>query len=47
MNRNFLVVLIAVLAIISGALGFWYYQEQQKSGVESNVDDSGVSIESN
>lgn len=46
MNRNGLYLLIGVLAIAIAVLGYYFYQEQQKtSGIDINVGESGVSID--
>lgn len=46
MNRNVLYVVIALLAVTSGVLGYQYYQEtKQKDGVEISVGKRGLSIE--
>lgn len=45
MNRNMLYSIIGILAVIVTILGYQYYQEQQNSGVEINIDKSGISIE--
>jgi len=45
MNRNLLYVIIAILVIVVGILGWQYYQDQQTSTLELNMDDSGVSVE--
>jgi hypothetical protein len=46
MNRNVLYLIIGVLIVAAGGLGYMFYQEQQKtSGIELNLNDDGVSIE--
>lgn len=46
MNRNVLYVVIGVLAVAAVVAGYLLYQEQQKtSGIELNLDNNGVSIE--
>ncbi|WP_372618718.1 hypothetical protein [Falsiroseomonas sp.] len=45
MNRNLLLIVIGVLGVLAGGVGYWLYAEQQKSGVEINVGPSGVSIQ--
>ena len=46
MNRNVLYLVIGALAAAAGVFGYQLYQERQKtSGVEINVDKSGISIE--
>jgi RsiW-degrading membrane proteinase PrsW (M82 family) len=46
MNRNRLYLIIGALAIATVVLSYLYYQERQKTtGIEINVDKSGISIE--
>ena len=46
MNRNILYLVIGALVVAAGVFGYQLYQERQKtSGVEINVDKSGISIE--
>jgi len=45
MNRNLIFIVIGVLGIGAGALGYWYYQEQQKSGVDISIGPRGVTIQ--
>jgi hypothetical protein len=48
MDRNRLYVVIGLLAVVVLVMGVLYYQERQKrSGVEINVDKSGISIQQN
>lgn len=48
MDRNRLQIVIAVLAVAVLLLGYLYYQERQKrTGIEINLDKSGISIEQN
>lgn len=45
MSRNALYAVIGVLAAGTVALGYYLYQERQRSsGIEINVDKSGISI---
>lgn len=45
-NRNFLFLIIGALAVVSGLLGYRYYQEHQKtSGIQIEIGKGGVSIE--
>jgi hypothetical protein len=46
MTRNRLYLIIGALAVATVVLGYLYYQERQKTtGIEINVDKSGISIE--
>ena len=46
MNRNILYLIIGVLAVAAIGLGYQYYQESQKtSGVEVNVGEGSLSVE--
>lgn len=46
MNRNVLYGAIAALVVVVAVLGFYFYQERQKTTrVEINVDKGGISIE--
>jgi len=46
MNRNVLYFVIGALAVGAGVSGYLLYQERQKtSGIELNLDNNGVSIE--
>ncbi len=48
MNRNTLyIVVIAILVVIIGYLGWQYYQDQNSAGVEINMDENGMSVETN
>ena len=48
MSRNVLYLVIGALAVATAVLGYRYYQEQQQpKGVEINIGEGGVSIESN
>ena len=46
MNRNVLYLVIGVLAIVTVAIGYQFYQERQKTtGIEIDVGKTGISIE--
>ena len=47
LNRNILYFAIGALAVVVAILGYQYYQEQQKPGVEISIDKDGISIEKN
>ncbi len=44
-NRNVLYLAIGGLAVATAVLGYWYYQERQKTGIDINIGKSGISIE--
>jgi hypothetical protein len=46
MSRNFLFVLIGVLAVCAVGAGYLYYQERQ-SGIDIKIDEHGLTIEGN
>lgn len=45
MNRNTLYLIFGALAVVTVILGYLLYQERQKTGIEINIGESGVSIE--
>lgn len=46
MNRNVLYVVVGVLAVAVLVLGYQFYQERQKpSGIQIQVGDGGISVE--
>ena len=45
MNRTILYVIVVVLAATTAVLGYQYYQDQQKSGIELSVGKGGISVE--
>jgi RsiW-degrading membrane proteinase PrsW (M82 family) len=46
MNRNLLYLVIGALVIATLALGYYFYQERQKtSSIEINVGKSGITVE--
>jgi hypothetical protein len=45
MNRQIVYIVIAVLVVAAAVLGYLYYQEQQKPGIDIDVGGNGVSIE--
>lgn len=47
MNRNALYVVVAVLAIGLAIVGWRLYQEENKAGIEIEVGDGGLSVETN
>ena len=47
MSRQTLTIVIAILAVGAAILGYMYYQDQQKTGVEIKIGEGGISIEGN
>jgi hypothetical protein len=48
MSRNALYIVIAILVVGVAVVGFQLYREQQEpSGLEINIGESGVSVETN
>lgn len=48
MSRNILYVVIGILAIVAAVLGYQIYQDRQSaSGIEIDIDEDGVTIETN
>jgi predicted negative regulator of RcsB-dependent stress response len=46
MKQNFLYLIIGAVSVAVVILGYQFYQDRQKtSGVEINIDDSGISIQ--
>ena len=45
MSRNILFLIIGALVVVVAVLGYQFYQERQKTGIEINVGKSGISIE--
>jgi RsiW-degrading membrane proteinase PrsW (M82 family) len=45
MSRNVLFLIIGALAVTVAVLGYQFYQERQKTGIEINVGKGGISIE--
>lgn len=46
-SRNTLYIIIAVLVVGVAIIGFQLYQENQKTGVEINLGENGISIQEN
>ncbi|MEX1153031.1 hypothetical protein [Parvibaculum sp.] len=44
-NRNGLYLVIGLLVIAAVAAGYLLYKEEQKSGVDIEIGESGISIE--
>lgn len=47
MNRNTLYVVVAILAIGLAVVGWRLYQEENKSGIEIEVGEGGLTVETN
>jgi hypothetical protein len=47
MNHNVLYVILGGLGVAAVILGYLWYQERQKTGIEINIGEGGVSIEEN
>ena len=45
MNRNMLYLVIGALAVVAVVIGYMLYQEQQKTGIEIDLGNGGISIE--
>jgi hypothetical protein len=46
MNRDSLFLIIGALVVVSGVVGYLYYQErQQTAGIDISVGKSGISVE--
>ncbi|MFM9844351.1 MAG: hypothetical protein ACKVOI_15430 [Dongiaceae bacterium] len=46
MNRNLLYLIIGALVVATIVVGYLFYQERQKtSGIDINIGDGGISIE--
>ena len=47
MNRNTLYAVVAILAIGLAVVGWRLYQEENKSGIEIEVGEGGLTVETN
>ncbi|MDP2355694.1 MAG: hypothetical protein Q8M31_06485 [Beijerinckiaceae bacterium] len=46
MSRNTLMVVVGLLAVLIGVIGYQLYQERQKtSGIEITIGERGISVE--
>ena len=45
MSRNLLFIVIGVVGIGAGVLGYWLYQEQRRSGVNIAIGPRGVTVQ--
>ena len=45
LNRNVVLLLIGGLAVATAVLGYLYYQERQKAGIDISIGKGGISIE--
>jgi predicted negative regulator of RcsB-dependent stress response len=44
MKNNSTLLIVGVLVIVASALGYWIYQDQQKSGIDITVGGSGITV---
>ena len=47
MSRNSLYAVIAVLVVVVIALGVYFYQQQNRPGVEIRLNENGISVQGN
>ena len=47
MNRNVAYLVIGALVVAVAVVGYMLYQERQTTGIDINVGESGISIETN
>jgi hypothetical protein len=47
MRSNGLYVVVAILVVAVGAIGFYVYHEENKPGVELKLNDDGISVQKN
>lgn len=45
MKSNTTTIIIAVVCLAAGAAGYWFYQEQTRSGIEVNVGERSMTLE--
>ncbi|MDO8837285.1 MAG: hypothetical protein Q7V31_00040 [Parvibaculum sp.] len=45
MNRNGLYLVVGLLAIVAVIAGYLIYKEEQKTGIDIQIGDGGISIE--
>jgi len=46
MNRNAIMIVVAVLSVATAVLGYQLYEERhKKSGIDISIGDRGISIE--
>jgi len=45
MNRNILYLIIGALVVATAVLGYQFYQERQKTGIDISIGNKGISIE--
>ena len=46
-DKNTLYLVIALLVVGLGVVGYYLYQERQKSGIAIEVNEDGLSVETN
>lgn len=45
MNRNMMTIIIVILVVALGVIGYMYYQDQQTASLDINVGENGISID--
>ena len=45
MSKNFTIALVAILGVVLGIGGTWLYLDQQRSGIEVNLGERGISVQ--
>ena len=45
MDRNVLLLIIGVLAVVVAVLGYHYYEERQRTGIEITTSPGSISIQ--
>ena len=45
MKQNTMFLLVGAACIALGAAGYWFYQQQNRSGVEVNIGGRSITIE--
>lgn len=47
MNRNLLYLVVGALIVIVAVLGYRYYEDSQRTGIDIQLNGSGISIQGN
>lgn len=45
MSRNLMTIIIVLLVVALAVVGYMYYQDQQTTSLEINVDENGISVD--